>query len=106
MQALRSIDERKREALLGGLALVTVEAYVDRLVGDDYDRAKMVDWLALVFRWSDQPDQIPMLFDILPAHDDTTTVFSNGWAANYAKYIVELLHGGEETKQGEAVGPT
>lgn len=42
----------------------------------------------------------------LPAQDDTTTVFTNGWLANYAKYIVEQLqHGDGETTKRKDEGP-
>ena len=95
MQKRAAYTPAQRTELFGGgwTQPVGIWTYVNRLTGlvDEEPRVVIAEWVAIVFRFSEHPEQIPALIDSLPVADDTETVLTNGWLAQYAKYVVKEL---------------
>jgi len=88
-----SLTPELRTALFGGFDAAVLWGCVARLTDstDEALRVTILEWVALVFRFSDDADALPALFALLPEADDTETVFTNGWLAQYAKYVADDL---------------
>lgn len=93
MQMRTTLTGERRITLFGHLDAAAMWAYAERLTDstDEGLRVTVLEWVALVFRFSEHPDRLPALFDLLPGADDTETIFTNGWVATYAQYIVDEL---------------
>lgn len=93
MRMRTTLSSARRGALLGDLDPAAMWSYVERLTDstDEGLRVTILEWVALVFRFSEHADRLPALFDLVPKADDTETVFTNGWVAKYAQYVADEL---------------
>ena len=52
----------------------------------------MREWITHLFHQSSNEKGLEdLLWNMVPAHDDTETVFTNGWLALYAKHVADEL---------------
>jgi hypothetical protein len=88
-----TLTPENRSALFGGFDAAVMWGYVERLTDstDEALRVTILEWVALVFRFSEHADDIPALIDMLPEADDTETIFTNGWLTQYAQYVTDDL---------------
>lgn len=90
MRMWTTIDSAKRVHLYQGLDEDALDNNARRIAPDDM-LPTVRDWLALVYRQSRYPEHIPALIERLPLTDDTETVFTNGWVAQYAQHVATQL---------------
>lgn len=86
----KRIDSVKRVFLYQGLDEDALDNNARRIAPDDMLET-VRDWLALVYRQSRNPTHLPALIEQLPLSDDIETIFTNGWAAQYAKHVASQL---------------